>query len=336
MNLNNNEIYEYNKYVTNLNNVTNTLNQYGIAIIPNILNQQECENMKQGMWDYLEFVTSNLPVPMKKANPLTWKSFKQLYPKHSMLVQHWSIGHAQFIWDIRTNPKVIEPFEKIWSNVFGYPVQKEDLLVSFDGASFHFPPETTGFGWMNKDKSWLHCDQSYSRNGFECIQGWINGYDTNEGDATITILEGSHLYHSDFSNQFKQTNPDDWFVLSKEQIDWYINTKKCVKTNIKCPAGSLVLWDSRTIHCGKEPDSNRLVPNHRCVVYVCYTPRKLASDSFLNKKINAWKDLRTTSHWPHKPKLFPVYPNTWGKPLPQINQIQKPIINDLAYKLIGY
>lgn len=38
MNLNN-EIYEYNKYVTNLNNVTNTLNQYGVTIIPNIWNQ---------------------------------------------------------------------------------------------------------------------------------------------------------------------------------------------------------------------------------------------------------------------------------------------------------
>jgi hypothetical protein len=56
----------------------------------------------------------------------------------------------------------------------------------------------------------------------------------------------------------------------------------------------------------------------------------------LSKKIKAWNDLRSTSHWPHKPKLFPLHPHTYGKPLPDIVQIPKPLINDLAYRLIGY
>lgn len=196
--------------------------------------------------------------------------------------------------------------EKIWN------IPKEDLLVSFDGASFHFPPEETGFGWVNPNKSWLHSDQSYLRNGFECVQSWINAYDTNEGDATLTILEGSNRYHAEFANQFNPTKTDDWFVLDQEHLNWYIDTKGCTKTNIKCPAGSMVLWDSRTIHCGKEPEPTRTQFNYRCVVYVCYTPRNLASVSMLNKKIDAWKNLRTTSHWPHKPKLFPIHPHTWG------------------------
>lgn len=323
--------YQYNRYETTLEKLPMTLNKYGVAIIPDILNDDECEQMKQGMWNYLEFITSNLPVPINRNNQQSWKSFRALYPKHSMLIQHWSIGHAQFIWDIRTNPKVIAPFERLWKT------PKENLLVSFDGASFHFPPEITGFGFAKDDgKSWIHCDQSYSRNGFECVQGWINAYDTDEGDATLTVLEGSHKFHQDFSNSFDIPTSDDWFVLKDEHIDWYTNTKDCVRTNIKCPAGSLVLWDSRTIHCGKEPEPNRVQPNHRCVVYVCYTPRKLASPSSLHKKINAFNNLRTTSHWPHKPKLFPEFPHTWGKPLPNIVQIQKPQINDLAYRLIGF
>lgn len=328
--MNNKISYEYVKYVSTIDTIADTLNKYGVAIIPNVLNDNECEEMKQGMWNYLETITTNLPIPIKKQNPQTWKSFKQLYPKHSMLIQHWSIGHTQFIWNIRTNPKVIEPFEKIWKT------KKENLLVSFDGASFHFPPEETGFGWFNENKSWLHCDQSYLRNGTECVQGWINAYDTNEGDATLTFLEGSNKFHKDFASQFKPTNSDDWFVLNQEHIDWYSITKECAKVNIKCPAGSLVLWDSRTIHCGKEPEPTRLNPNYRCVVYVCYTPRKLASNNMISKKINAWENLRTTSHWPHKPKLFPIHPHTWGKPIPNIIQISKPIINDLGYRLIGY
>lgn len=324
-------MYEYEKYVTNIDNVLDTLNKYGVAIIPNILNQQECDTIKQGMWDYLENITVKLPIPIKKTNPVTWQSYKELYPQHSMLLKHWSIGHAQFIWNLRTNLKVIEPFEKIWN------VNKEDLLVSFDGVSFHIPPEITGFGWIEKqDKSWLHTDQSYFRNDFECVQGWINAYDTNKGDATLVILEGSHRYHSDFSKEFEGTSSDDWFMLNQQHINWYINNKKCVKRNITCPAGSLVLWDSRTIHCAKKPEPNRPEPNYRCVVYVCYTPRSMASIGILQKKINAWKDLRTTSHWPHKPQLCDLYPNTFGNPLPQIVQITKPEINNLGYRLIGY
>ena len=158
--------------------------------------------------------------------------------------------------------------------------------------SFHIPPEITGFGWANKtDKLWLHTDQSYLRNDFECVQGWINAYDTNEGDATLVVLEGSHKYHSDFAKEFEETSPDDWFLLNQEQIKWYIDGKKCVKKMIKCPAGSLVLWDSRTIHCAKEPDTKRYQPNYRCVVYLCYTPRSFASIGMLNTKINAWKKL---------------------------------------------
>ena len=58
--------------------------------------------------------------------------------------------------------------------------------------------------------------------------------------------------------------------------------------------------------------------------------------SSITKKKEAWENLRTTSHWPHKPKLFPQTPHTWRKPIPNIVQIQRPQINDLAYRLIGY
>ena len=79
--------YEYEKYVTNSDNVLDTLNKYGVAIIPDILNQLECDTIKQGMW--------------------------------------------------------------------------------------------------------------------------VNAYNTNEGDATLIILEGSHKYHGDFAKEFDETSPDD-------------------------------------------------------------------------------------------------------------------------------
>ena len=313
--------YEYDKYVCTIDNISNTLDKYGVAIIPNILTKTECEKMKDGMWNYLEHITSKMDNPINRNNSTSWKTYKKLYPKHSMLLQLWSVGHAQFIWDLRTNPKVIAPFEKIWNT------DAKDLLVSFDGASFHFPPETTNYGWVNHNKSWIH---------FECVQSWINAFDTNEGDATITILEGSNKYHKDFATHFNIANSDDWHILNNEELNWYINIKKCSKINIKCPAGSMVLWDSRTIHCGTEPEKSRKNPNFRCVVYLCYTPRTKTTNNVLKKRIEAWKNLRMTTHWPHKPKLFPQTPRTWGDPLPNITPITSPIINDLGYRLIGY
>ncbi len=322
--------YEYEKYICNITNVKQMLDAYGVAIIPNLINSKECDQMKTGMWDYLETVTANLPVPMKKSDHKTWSSFKHLYPKHSMLIQNWSIGHAQFIWKLRTNPKIMKVFSKLWS------CDPEDLLVSFDGASFHFPPEITGFGWVDESKTWLHSDQSYYKPGFSCVQSWINAYDTNDGDATLTVLEGSNRFHQEFANTFKPENRTDWNLLEKRELDWYEKTKGCARVNIKCPAGSLVLWDSRTIHCGTEPNKSRTKSNYRCCVYLCYTPRSMATEAILSKKIKAWKDLRTTSHWPHRPNLFPKYPHTWGTPLPPIVPISKPDIPDIGYRLIGY
>lgn len=322
--------WEYEKYITDINGIQAMIDKYGVAIVPNVLDGGECEEMKKGMWDYLEHITSQFDVPIKRTSSKSWVGYKQLYPKHSMLLQLWSVGHAQFVWDLRTNPKVIAPFEHIWKT------KAEDLLVSFDGASFHFPPETTKFGWANPDKSVLHCDQSFTTNDFECVQSWINAYDTNEGDASITLLEGSNKFHKNFAEKFNKTSPDNWYILNQEELNWYIQEKKCSKVNIKCPAGSMVLWDSRTIHCGTEPEPTRAKPNFRCVVYLCYMPRSKSTPKSLIKRIDAWKNLRMTSHWVGNPKLFPTTPRTWGKPLPPITPISTPTISPIGYRLIGY
>lgn len=78
---------------------------------------------------------------------------------------------------------------------------------------------------------------------FICKSYWIF-FLVNEGDTTFIVLEGSYKYHNDFTKEFEETSPDDWFLLNQEQIKWYIDAKKCIKKIIKCSAGSLVLRDS--------------------------------------------------------------------------------------------
>ena len=130
--------YEFERYIATKDNVLEVLKKYGVAIIPNILNENECNEMNVGIWDTLETLTSNWEKPINRNDTETWKEMKKLYPKHSMLIQNWCIGHAQYIWNIRQNPKVVDIFSEIWK------CNKEDLLVSFDAVSYHLPPEMIG------------------------------------------------------------------------------------------------------------------------------------------------------------------------------------------------
>jgi hypothetical protein len=93
-----------------------------------------------------------------------------------------------------------------------------------------------------------------------------------------------------------------------------------------------------SIHCGTESVKKRDEHKIRNVVYVyvCMTPRNLATDAFLRKKQKAFNELRMTSHWPHKPKLFSVNPRTYGGPLPNVTPIKSPKLSELGLKVAGF
>jgi len=318
---------ENEKYITTPDKLRDTINEFGVAIIPNVLNEEELENMRNGMWNYLEEVTRNFNIPMDRNNPRTWVEYLKMYPKHSMLLQNYSVGHSQFVWDIRQNEKVVSIFSELWET------PNEELLTSFDGASFHFPPEETRRGWYRN--TWYHTDQSYLRPDFECVQSWVTAYDVDEGDATLAFMEKSNTYHKEFAEKFEIINKSDWYKHTSEEQSFYTQ-KGCQEKKIKCSAGSMVFWDSRTIHCGTEAVKEREEKKIRNVVYVCMTPRKLATDAFLRKKQKAFNELRMTSHWPHKPKLFAVNPRTYGGPLPNVAPIGSPNLTNLGKKIAGF
>ena len=54
------------------------------------------------------------------------------------------------------------------------------------------------------------------------------------------------------------------------------------------------------------------------------------------KKQQAFEELRMTSHWPHKPKLNPIEPHTYGNPIPNTVGFTHPELTDLGAKLAGF
>ena len=322
-------------YITTKEGLSATIEEYGVAIIENILTEEECSSIVSGLWDYFEHITQNWEIPINRDNRASYKEIYKLYPLHSMLFQYFNSGHAQISWDMRQHPSILEIFSHFWE------VPRDELLVSFDGFSFNIPPEYTNRGW-NLNNTWYHSDQSFLRNEFECIQSWVTGLDVNEGDATLAFMEKSNQFHKEFrewkcngekevSNREKEIFKDNWYKLSHEDEQFYLD-KGCQYKKIICKKGSIIFWDSRTIHCGTEAMKRRPNPNFRAVIYICYIPKYLYSERDKKKRRNAFLELRTTNHWGNK--LFGKNPRTYGKPLPEITIINPPIITEVGRGLL--
>lgn len=302
------------------------IEQDGILIIPSILDSHECDDIIKGTWDFFEHITQQWSVPIDRDDTKTWREIYKLAPQHSMLFQHWGVGQAQVSWNVRQNPKIVNIFADIWR------CKPEDLLVSMDGLSFHLPPEITNKGYFRK--TWYHCDQSFIDSSFQCVQGWVTALDVDEGDATLAYLKNSHKYHAEFSENFGIKDKSNWHKLTPEEEQFYLD-KGCEYEKVVCPKGSLVLWDSRLIHCGTESKRNRDDIKLRCVIYVCYTPKHWASTRDIKNKNKALQDLRTTNHYPHRPKLFPKMPRLWGATLETMTPIDAPHLSELGKSLSG-
>lgn len=147
--------------------VKEKLERYGVAVIPSLLSPEECAAFEQGVWDTLGKLSAKWPVPVTKDNKESWRGLLDLMPQHSMLFQHFAVGHAEFVWALRQNPKVVQVFSHIWG------VPPEELLVSFDGIAVHMPPEVTKRGAYKN--SW------YANNPMGCFLNLFLGTTRTSG-----------------------------------------------------------------------------------------------------------------------------------------------------------
>lgn len=319
----------YTEEYCTLDEVVEKIKKDGIAVVANVISAAKLKEYRKELWSMFGEMTKNLENPIKKDDQKSWRTIYDFFPLHSMLIQHWGIGHSKLAWDLRQEPKVIKTFSKLWNT------KPDELLVSFDGVSFHLPPEATNRGWY-RGNDWYHTDQSRMKKGLCCVQGMVTLYNIKDGDATFCYKEKSHLLHEQFFNDHDVKSRSDWYKLSEDELKFF---KTCKDKRIRAKAGSLILWDSRLFHCGSEPLVERKQPNYRAVVYVCMTPRSFSDEKNMKKKIKAFDKKRTTSHWPHHVKIFPKKPNTYGKELKDIVNVE-PVefddLSDLGKKLAGF
>lgn len=261
----------------NIEQIKQELSNKGYVIIPNILTSEEINSYSQEFHKWRNSI-ENLDSIHKRISPHLIYKFHQ-------------IGHQRHAWLIRTNPKIINIFKQLWNT--------DELVVSFDGSCY-MPKET-----KKKDNIWTHTDQSRKKEGLVCYQGYVAL--TSNKERTLVVYEGSHKLHQ---NYFKEMNIEvnkDWNLIDHSYLD-RIKTQKRV---LDVPAGSLVLWDSRSFHQNQYGKPNS---EERLVQYVSYLPKndKKNSKSMQTKRQKYFNDKRTTSHWAYPIRVNSLQPQTYG------------------------
>ena len=280
----------------------------GVQVLQNVLSPEACKDLISQCWRWL----ADMNTGILQGSPETWRSPAWPANLHGIM-QHSRTGHAQWVWDVRQNPAVVDIFSRLWS------CDPTDLIVSFDAVCIMRPPEFTGGRFRSSDDcaKWIHTDQASNKMGRWCIQGLITLDDMDSDDGTLAVYKQGHTLHEEVFKHFGVYTRSDWYKFSDEELAWLKSHPGVHEHHVQAPAGSLVLWDSRVPHCNIVPAKSRAAKGRfRYVVYVCMMPRKFADKRALKTRQKAMKDLRLTNHWPIFPKLFPKMPRTYGQTLP--------------------
>eukprot|EP01132_Coremiostelium_polycephalum_P007919 gene7919-9745_t len=289
----------------------------GWAVVKNVVPKERVEHYGSEFWSWMEGFGTGIKRNVKS----TWNDENWPPSLHYGLFQGYSLGHNQFIWDVRSEESIINVFKEIY--------QTDKLLVSFDGGNFTKPRS-------NIEKPWQHFDQGLKKQGFHCIQGFLNLQDCGPHDGGLIVYEGSHLKHKEYFEKTPPSHSKDFVRIEVEPNDLPL-FKDCKKIKVCCEKGDIVLWDSRTIHYACPPDpklGNRVC---RMVVYVSYQPAYLATPQDLDRKIQAFNSKSNTSHWAaEKVKIIPKNRCLKGEEKEKFKREEpNPILTDRAKLLAG-
>lgn len=298
------------------------LEELGYCVIPQVLSASEAEALYQRVWH--EFIEKAWP-NCRMADRSNWK---EAFPMHNKMgIFAGPAGQTQVMWDLRQDPRIVDVFARVWNT--------NDLIVSMDGLSFMCPPEIRE-GYI---EPWPHVDQAilrrqdnvaYNNNppiGFVSesllktqpytIQGQFLFEDSFDGDGGFYCIPKSHLRFTEFAPQLETLNDmempkdekrkarhkflDEFFGNSTDES----GNPYCVK-HITAPRGSLILWDSRTIHWNQHPNKDRPYsdnPKVRMVGYLCYVPKARLTDEGRMVRRKAFEKGVATGHNPASPEL---------------------------------
>lgn len=312
------------------------LKKDGFAAIPDVISFEEVLQYHASMWSWM----GGFGTGIKQNNPQTWAT-KFWPPSIRGLIQHFGIGHAQFVWKLRAELAVRKVFATIHKLDDSKETEEEtQLVVSFDGACL---AKAEIREVEHEKNSWAHIDQGPSSAGeFKMVQGLMTLTDAGPEKGGLIVYQNSHKLHGRFFKRFpdmtEKIGKGNWCKLEVKHRAWYFK-HGCFEVQVTAPRGSLILWDSRTVHYAVRPKEWRPIP--RAAIYLCYQPRTDGTDKQLVRKQKAFTERRMHTHYPIEFELFPERARDWGNLTLRETFKKQPTIQDsemtpVMWKLAGF
>lgn len=267
------------------------LELHGMCLLTGVLSQAQCEVMER-LWlnDLLQLVDEEqlaaLPAlaseveQVQQGGPRAWPNAWGLRLGKKGTGSQRGLPHGGFAWAARLHPTVRRSFAAI------YDLPEDELAVGLDCVFWRAadaPP-------VAFNEEWLHCDQNHCTGmTWRCIQGALYVWPSQgEASSTTVVWPGSHheaydLMMGDPHAQAKGSNPGGQSVKLRELASADVREPLLAQAlagarRVPCPAGSLLLWDSRTIHQGWGSGPRLAQP-------VCWEPRERRSKAALGRKL---------------------------------------------------
>ena len=314
------------------------LEEYGFAVVTNVLSRAECRVGIVLAWDYLEAasvverhiqtdssstvddtatksasISSESP-PVHRDDPSTLSS--PYYPVHveGGILPFYGSGHTKFAWYLRDNQMLQSVFASLHNTT------PDELITSLDGLVI----------WRSGDEhktdaGWFHLDQNPRiKPGFESVQGLLNLLPVSSSTGGNAVVAKSHKlfpHHyigsseeeagssscsSFYRQRLDELKGDDWVEIDPNDSH-LLDPNNVVTCLLK--EGDLLLWDSRTVHCSFPGNSSDSCPSQyqgliRAGGLVTMMPKSRATEEVLKGRTEAVRLSRTLTHWANKCALL--------------------------------
>jgi len=271
--------------------IRETLQRHGVCLVLGVLSPQE-RTIMQALWarDLVGLLADPSAAPPELTDaaerlrveglPRAWPECLSGYLGRPGVAAHRGMAHGAFAWAARLHPAVRHVFSAL------HEVPADEMCVGLD-CVFYMPGGTPA---VDSDREWLHVDQNHHTGmTSECGQGVLYVWPSDdEASSTTVIWPRSHR------EVYDELMTDEQAIVKGRKASGHLvrladlhdegrrerllAAARHGARRMPCPAGSLLLWDSRTVHQGWASGARLAQP-------VCWEPRSRRDAGALNRKL---------------------------------------------------
>jgi hypothetical protein len=291
------------EYVCSAENALEMLDQFGVAVVLNVVSEDKVVELRQKTAEWLESVCNVITDGSEDCKQQWRNGYVPSGPRPGMMQSLLSSSPAA--WESRLL------LRDLFATV--YKCNPGDLRTSIDGGTI-----TPCLGLPALKRDWPHVDQTQYVHSSPapvpfrgaitalnraCIQGQLV---LGDSDGSFVCSPRSHLIHEEILGDCKGKKSNWCRVWENESIDAAKAALDRVggrwQVPISTPPGSVVLWYSATIHSAQYPsdvNTGSLASGRgwRIAYYVCLRPFWDVTKDQAKRCQRAAMQGRTTNHW---------------------------------------